>query len=38
MWEDELFWTYYDETDELEEYLSDSALTDDLYKAALVVP
>ena len=37
MWEDELFWTYYDEADELEEYLSESALTDDLYKAALVV-
>lgn len=37
MWEDDWFWSFYDEENELEEYLSESALTDDLYRAALVV-
>lgn len=37
MWTDDWFWSYYDEENELEEYASESALMDDLYRAALVV-
>ena len=37
MWECDWFWSYYDEENELEEYLTEGALMDDLYKAALVV-
>lgn len=37
MWEDDWFWSYYAEEDELEEYQSQSAFMDDLYKAALIV-
>ena len=37
MWEDDWFWSFYREEDELEEYRSQSELADDLYKAALIV-
>ena len=37
MWEDDWFWSYYAEEDELEEYQSQCAFMDDLYKAALIV-
>lgn len=37
MWEDDWFWSFYDEENELEGYLSQSALADDLYRASLVV-
>lgn len=37
MWEDDWFWSYFDEDNELEAYESQSALTDDLYRAALIV-
>lgn len=37
MWEDDWFWSFYDEEEELEEYMSQGALMDDLYKAALIV-
>ena len=37
MWEDDWFWSFYDEENELEGYLSQSALADDLYRAPLVV-
>lgn len=37
MWEDDWFWSFYDEGNELEEYMSQGALADDLYRAALMV-
>lgn len=37
MWKDDLFWSYYNEENELEEYWSENALTDDLYRAPLIV-
>lgn len=37
MWDDEWFWAFYDEEMELEEYDSDSGLTDDLYRGPLII-